>query len=100
MGEGSCLIEPIQKSTIKYKKFDILDVNNKDQKVGMLFVDISFKDRSYLEKDGTEKSHSTVNLKVNPMQKKKNTDFFLQSRQNSQDFFNPIPKSPPLTVNK
>ena len=52
-----------------------------------------FKDRSYLEKDNSSNGESKKSKYLeNPLQKKKNTDFFLGSRQNSQNFFNP--KSP------
>jgi hypothetical protein len=52
-GQGSFMVEPLQKSNIKYKKFDIVDIHNESNKLGTLFIDINFRDRSLV----TEVSH-------------------------------------------
>jgi hypothetical protein len=94
-GQGSFLVEPLQKSHIKYKKFDIVDLEGKDKRLGTLFIDIMFKDRQQHEQQTLEtpvtRSHTNI------LVRKKPADFFANARQPSRNFFNP---KGPLTAIK
>lgn len=46
VGQGSFEVEPLMKSHIKYKKFDIVAIDNDQEKLGTLFIDIVFRERN------------------------------------------------------